>query len=232
MVREHAVIVEESLRIPAAAFTFEGFRRWVHTPEFPATGRIDYLAGDIEIDMRPEDLHTHGIVKVSIIVALAAVVTETETGEIFTGRTRVSSRFATLSVEPDVVVILWESLQTGRVRYIPAASQEPDRYVEIEGAPDVVVEVVSDSSVKKDTKRLPALYARAGVPELWIADTRGRDVRFEIRVLREGEYVLVEPADDGWVRSERLEMLFRLTRRMTRMETWSYRLERRDESSS
>jgi Uma2 family endonuclease len=228
MAREHAVLIEESLRIPADALSFEGFRKWIHTPEFPETGRIDYLAGDIEIDMSPEDLHTHGIVKVAITVALDAVVTGREIGEIFVDRTRVSSRFATLSVEPDVVVVLWESLQTGRVRYIPAASQEPDRYVEIEGAPDVVVEVVSDSSVKKDTKRLPALYARAGIPELWIADTRGRDVRFEIRILREGEYVLVEPADDGWVRSERLGMLFRLTRRKTRMETWSYRLERRE----
>jgi len=228
MAREHAVLIEESLRIPADAQSFEGFRKWIHTPEFPETGRIDYLAGDIEIDMSPEDLHTHGIVKVAITVALDAIVTGQEIGEIFVDRTRVSSRFATLSVEPDVVVVLWESLQTGRVRYIPAASQEPDRYVEIEGAPDVVVEVVSDSSVKKDTKRLPALYARAGVPELWIADTRGRDVRFEIRILREGEYALVEPDDDGWVRSERLERLFRLTRRKTRMETWSYRLERRE----
>jgi len=227
MAREHAVLIEESLRIPADALSFEGFRKWIHTPEFPETGRIDYLAGDIEIDMSPEDLHTHGIVKVAITLGLGPV-TESEIGEIFVDRTRVSSRFATLSVEPDVVVVLWESLQTGRVRYIPAASQEPDRYVEIEGAPDVVVEVVSDSSVKKDTKRLPALYARAGIPELWIADTRGRDVRFEIRILREGEYVLVEPADDGWVRSERLEMLFRLTRRKTRMETWSYRLERQE----
>jgi Uma2 family endonuclease len=197
MAREHAVIIEESLRIPAEALTFEGFRRWVHTPEFPETGRIDYLAGDIEIDMSPEDLHTHGIVKVAITVSLDAVVTESEIGEIFVDRTRVSSRFATLSVEPDVVVVLWESLQTGRVRYIPAASQEPDRYVEIEGAPDVVVEVVSDSSVKKDTKRLPALYARAGVPELWIADTRNQDMRFEIRVLKEGQYVLVEPDTEG-----------------------------------
>jgi hypothetical protein len=29
MAREHAVIVEESFRIPADAFTFEGFRRLV-----------------------------------------------------------------------------------------------------------------------------------------------------------------------------------------------------------
>jgi Uma2 family endonuclease len=227
MAREQAVVNAENLRIPKEALTFEGFRRWVHMPEFPETGRIDYLAGDVEIDMSPEDLHTHGIVKVAITLGLGPMVIEPEIGEIFVDRTRVVSRFAALSVEPDVVVILWDSLQTGRVRYIHAASKAPDRYVEIEGAPDIVVEVVSDGSVKKDTQRLPALYARAGVPELWIADTREDEtVRFEIHVLRDGKYVLVEPDAEGWVKSERLGVFFRLTRRKTRMGTWGYRLER------
>ncbi len=36
------------------------------------------------------------------------------------------------------------------------------RYVELEGAPDLVVEIVSDSSVAKDTQRLPPRYAAAG----------------------------------------------------------------------
>jgi Uma2 family endonuclease len=198
MARERAVLIAENLRIPKEALTFEGFRKWVHTPEFPETGRIDYLAGDVEIDMSPEDLHTHGTVKVAITLGLGPVVIEPEIGEMFVDRTRVVSRFATLSVEPDVVVVLWESLQTGRVRYVPAASKEPDRYVEIEGAPDVVVEVVSDGSVKKDTQRLPGLYARAGIPELWIADIRDEEkVRFEIRILRDAEYVLAEPAVEG-----------------------------------
>jgi Uma2 family endonuclease len=227
MAREHAFIHEESLRIPADALTFEGFRRWVQSREFPATGRIDFLAGDVDIDMSPEDLHTHGIVKVAITVALDALLTERELGEVFVDSTRVTSRFVPLSVEPDVVVVLWESLQTGRARYVPAASQAPDRYVEIEGAPDVVVEVVSDSSVRKDTQHLPSLYARAGIPELWIADTRDEAVRFEIRVLEESGYALVEPDAEGWVRSQRLGELFRLTRRKTRMDTWRYRLEQR-----
>jgi hypothetical protein len=55
MDREHALQLEESLRIPAAARTFEGFRKWVRTPAFPESGRIDFLAGDFEIDMSPED---------------------------------------------------------------------------------------------------------------------------------------------------------------------------------
>ena len=228
MASEHAVIIEESLRIPADALTFEGFRSWAHSPEFPETGRIDYLAGDVEVDMSPEDLHTHGIVKVAISAGIHALVTERELGEVFVDSTRVTSPLAMLSAEPDVVVVLWESLQAGRVRYLPAVGKGPDRFTEIEGAPDVVVEVVSDSSVRKDTKRLPPLYAQAGVPELWIVDTRDRDMRFDLKSLENGEYVTRSPDADGWMRSERLGALVRLSRRKTPLSTWSYRLEHRE----
>jgi hypothetical protein len=33
----------------------EGFRRWAFSAEFPEIGRIDYLAGDVEVDTSPED---------------------------------------------------------------------------------------------------------------------------------------------------------------------------------
>jgi len=120
-----------------------------------------------------------------------------------------------------VVVVLWQSLQSGRLRYLPAASQEPDRYVEIEGPPDVVVEIVSDSSIGKDTP----IYARAGLPELWLEDVRKERMRLDIHTLREGRYEVVEPESAGWRRSPRLEQAFRLVRRKTPIGSWSYRLE-------
>jgi len=228
MAREHAVIFQENLRIPTDAFTFEGFERWAHSPDFPETGRIDFLAGDVEVDMSPEDLHTHGIVKVAIASALHALVTGRELGEVFSDSTRVTSRFAGLSVEPDVVVVLWESLQAGRVRYVPAASGAPDRYSEIEGAPDLVVEVVSDSSQRKDTKRLPPLYAGAGIPELWVVDTRGGEIRFRIHTLKDGAYSVLEPDPEGWTGSPRLGLSFRMVRSRTPVSSWYYRLEHRE----
>ncbi len=226
MSREHAVIVEENVRIPADALTFEGFRSWSHSPEFPATGRIDYLSDHVEVDLSPEDLHTHGIVKVAISSGLHALMTERQLGEVFSDRARIVSRFAGLSAEPDVVVVLWESLQAGRVRYVPASGQEPDRYSEIEGAPDVVVEVVSDSSERKDTERLPALYAAAGIPETWVADARRGEVRFQIFSLQGGRYVPVEPDSEGWIRSPKLAVGFRLNRHSTPVSSWCYVLER------
>lgn len=231
MARRHAVIFEEDLRIPEDAFTFEGFQRWVDSEEFPETGRIDYLDGDIEVDMSPEDLFTHGAVKTAIAARLHFLVTEHDLGDVFIDRARLRSRFAGLSVEPDVVVVLGRSLDMGQVRLTPASRKGPHRYSGLEGAADVVVEILSDRSVKKDTRALPPLYASAGVPELWIVDARGEDLRFGVHELRDGQYARIDADAEGWVRSPRLGHAFRLTRQGTRRPgVWRYALEAREVS--
>jgi Uma2 family endonuclease len=145
-------------------------------------------------------------------------------GEVYIDRARISNPQADLSAEPDIVVVLWESLDSGRLRDIPAASGKPGRYVEMEGAPDVVIEIVSDNSVGKDRFRLPPLYAAAGIPELWRVDARGKRLRFEILTLGPDGYAKVE-SEEGWMRSPRLGRRFRLTRRQMRPGRWTYRLE-------
>jgi Uma2 family endonuclease len=229
MARRHAIISDENLRIPEDAFTYDGFLRWVESGEFPETGRIDYLQGDLEAEMSPEDLYSHGAVKAAIGVTLGRLVLERDLGEIFIDRTRVRSRFAELSVEPDVLVVLESSLVSGKVRPAPAAAAKgPGRYIGFEGAPDLVVEIVSDGSVRKDTRRLPALYARAGVPELWLVDARGDELRFTLQTLRDGSYQPVEADPCGWALSPLLGRSFRLLRtRHPRLGTWRYALEER-----
>jgi Uma2 family endonuclease len=157
------ILLEDSIRIPPRATDFDEFRKWTTSHGFPDTGRIDFLAGSIDIDMSPEELHTHGVVKTAISAKLHEWIVEGDLGEVFSDRTRVVSPEVELSVEPDVVVVLWPSLVSGRVRYVPSRTN-PDRSYEMEGAPDLIVEIVSDSSVSKDTRRLPRLYASAGVP--------------------------------------------------------------------
>jgi Uma2 family endonuclease len=230
MARRHAVIFEEDLRVPEDAFTFEGFQRWVESEEFPETGRIDYLGGDIEVDMSPEDLFTHGAVKTAITSKLHVLVTESEMGHVFSDTTRLASRFAALSVEPDVMVILDASLEAGKVRLSQASSRKgPNRYGGLDGAADIIVEIVSDSSVKKDTQRLPPLYASAGVPELWVVDARGEDLRFDIHELRDGQYAPLDADAEGWIRSPRLGHAFRLIRKSSdRPGVWRYTLQARE----
>lgn len=228
MARAHAVPSEESFQIPAAAFTFEGFRRWAQSETFPESGRIDYLAGDVDVDMSPEEISTHSLVKSAFALGLGILIAERELGYLFIDRTRVSSPAAQLSVEPDLVVLFQESLREGRVRLVSWSARHPERLTEIEGPVDLVVEVVSDSSVGKDTKRLPHLYAQAGVPELWIADARGEALRFDVHTLKDGVYARVRPHVGGWIRSPRLGASFRLVRRRDPFLGWTYTLERRD----
>src|SRR5436305_14472180 len=102
MARRHAVLIEENhLRIPADAFTFEGFQRWGESGDFPDTGRIDYLQGEIDVDMSPEDLYTHGIPKAAICAALHLLISARR-GGVDVDSARVTSRFAGLSDERDV----------------------------------------------------------------------------------------------------------------------------------
>lgn len=217
---------EESVHIPRQATRdLAGFRAWAVSPLFPENGRIDFLAGDLEVDMSPEDLHKHGTVKSGIAALLHQMVVDAGLGEVYTDRARISCPRADLSVEPDVVAVFWETLDSGRLRYIPAASGEPDRYIEMEGAPDVVVEVVSNSSERKDLVRLPPLYAAAGIPELWLVDVRKKAILFEIRALGPDGYETVQPDVKGWRASPRLGRRFRLVRKEVRPGRWIYRLE-------
>jgi Uma2 family endonuclease len=224
MAREHAIVFEESRAVPPEASTYGGFERWAASAAFPETGRIDFLAGDVEAEMSPEDLHTHGIVKGAIHAALHNLFAEQELGEVFTDSTRVTSPAAGLSTEPDVVAVLWSSLREGRVRYL-AGGGDPERLSRIEGAPDLIVEVVSDSSVTKDNRLLPPLYARAGVPELWIADARGGEPRLRVLSLEAGSYREIATDAEGWFLSPRLNLFFRLSRRLTPLSTWRYVLD-------
>lgn len=221
---EIAARLDDTVDIPDTAWTLEGFRAWALSRDFPQRGRIDYLAGSIEVDMSPEELRTHVLVKTEVGVTLHELVARRERGAVYIDGARVSSPAGRLSVEPDVVVVLWDSLDAERIREVP--SPRTGKYMELEGAPDLVVEVVSDSSVGKDLRRLPPLYAAAGVPELWLVDARGRkEIRFEIQTLEADGYRGVEPDEEGWTFSPQLGVRFRIRQLEPRPGRRGYRLD-------
>ncbi|TCP21166.1 Uma2 family endonuclease [Scopulibacillus darangshiensis] len=73
----------------------------------------------------------------------------------------------------------------------------------IEGPPDLVVEVLSTSSVKRDRGSKVKSYARYGIPEYWIVDPINRIL--EQYILNSDSYELEEVYDgDKVIHSERL----------------------------
>ncbi len=46
----------------------------------------------------------------------------------------------------------------------------------VQGAPDLVVEILSPSTAERDRTRKRALYARYGVPEYWLVDPDSRTI--------------------------------------------------------
>lgn len=98
-----------------------------------------------------------------------------------------------------------------------------DGYIEIEGSPDLIVEIVSESSMTKDTRRLPERYFLAGVLEYWFVDARGKDLVFHIH-RRRGRFVRVKPDAHGFQKSTVLGRRFRFTRRRDDLGMWFYDL--------
>jgi Uma2 family endonuclease len=204
-----AILFEERLRIPGIASLAE-FRTWLRTGDFPEKGRIDYIGGQIEVDMSPEDIFAHGSVKTQVAMAINARVIALDSGMVLIDSSRVTCPDVALSVEPDVVVVSHQSVKDGIVKLVPKAADASDRFIEIEGPPQLIVEIVSDSSVGKDTKRLPEKYFRAGVEELWLIDARKKPAKFIIHHRGKRSFVTVSADRTGFARSAVLNARYRL----------------------
>lgn len=221
------VVVFEPLdiEIPMEIFDLSRFRQWLRSPAFPQSGRIDWLQGRLEVDVAPEDLETHGGPKSTIAGRLVVLLQEAGRGRVYIDRARLTCPGTDLSVEPDIMVVLFESVEAGRARLVPRVSGEPGRYLEIEGGADLVVECVSDGSEKKDTVRLMELYHAAGVREYWLVDARGPSVRFDVLLHRPSGYELANLSADGYRHSEVVAADVKLVRDSERAGFQLYRLD-------
>jgi Uma2 family endonuclease len=218
------ILFEDSLEIPDGLRKLADFRRWAQSTSFPEQGRIDYISGRIEIDMSPEALYSHGRLKVELVIGIGQLVKQFDLGDLFSDTTRISSVPGDVSAEPDLVFISHDSIRSGRVRLVPKSSGKQDDFIEIEGAPDLIIEIVSDSSVTKDTKRLPAAYFAAGVREFWLVDARREELMFRIHSRGPERFVSRRADREGYQRSSVLGRRFRLNRHRDARGHWQYDL--------
>ncbi len=208
------------LHIPRDAYTLAGFRRWVLSDEFPEKQPVMFRNGEIFLYMPKEDVFTHAAVKTAVAGSIFVLNQELDLGDFYINGVLVTNVDADISGNPDMVGILWDSFESGKVRYV---TNQKDRTVEIEGTPDWLLEIVSDSSVRKDKLDLRESYHKAGVGEYWIIDARKNDIDFRILHWRKTGYVAA-PQKGGWHRSRVFGRSFRLTRARDRRGGWRYTL--------
>ena len=213
-----------AITIPAAAArSLNGFRAWAHSDDFPRRGRVSFIQGEILIDMSPEDLSTHSQIKAEIGCRIHQLVEESDLGVFYPDRTLLTNAAAQLSTEPDGTFVSWEAFESNRARRVRAKSRK-GQYVELEGTVDWVLEIVSPSSIDKDTRTLRETYYSAGIPEYWLVNALGAQVELQILQRRRTGYAAVA-SRSGWRRSNVFDRMFRLSRRESRLGFWRYSLE-------
>jgi Uma2 family endonuclease len=212
----------DALCVPTDAFEFAGFRRWIGSSDFPERARGTLAEGEVFLDMSPESIEAHNKVKSSLTADLQTIVRAESLGEFYCDGALLTHVQAQLSTEPDGMFASWDTLESGRLELSPRADGDPDG-IELVGTPDIVIEVVSRSSVRKDNVVLRSAYAKAGVPEYWLVDARGDELAFQILWLDSGAYA-VATASSATQRSRVLARDFVLERERNRVGRWSYRL--------
>jgi Uma2 family endonuclease len=211
-------ITFEELEIPFEVRTLDGFREWYAAlPERAPRIRASFFDGNVTIEVG-QSYDTHEPVITSVSCTLAGLASE-RAGRYFTPSSWITSKQGGFSTEPDGFFALYETLKSGALRF------DPRRPIELIGRPDFVLEVVSESSRRKDLVDAVAGYARAGIPEYWIIDATRKRLVFRVLVLEGAEYVDVEADARGWRASPTWERSFKLRRSTDPAGMPAFRLE-------
>jgi Uma2 family endonuclease len=124
------------------------------------TDRLELVEG--EIFMTPSPTPFHQLIVHRLAVVLDRAIVESGRGLVLESPLDVYFDEQNI-LQPDVVVLL-------RDRKDLLSSKN------LEGAPNLAIEVVSPSSSAFDRRRKRDLYARHGVPEYWVVDPAARTV--------------------------------------------------------
>ena len=144
---------------PAIKFTYEDYRN------APEDRRYELLDGDLVMTPAPREAHQRISGRLNMLLLQAA-------DRFGAGRVYAAPFDVVLSdtdvVQPDLLFI----------------SNEREHIIteeNVQGAPDLVVEILSPSTADRDLTFKRALYARHGVKEYWLVDTDAKTVTVLVR---------------------------------------------------
>jgi Uma2 family endonuclease len=167
---------------PQGEWTYEDYLR------LPEDGyHYEVIEGVLYMTAAPTIKHQD--VARNLLVALHLFVRERKQGKVYDSPVDVQLSDQTV-VQPDIIFIARERLSIIKESHV-------------EGAPDLIVEILSPTNWVIDRRDKFAVYQAAGVGEYWIVDPDAKTV--EVYNLRQGRYTLVERYEPGQtVQSERL----------------------------
>ena len=169
------------MAIPALPTTGWTYDRYLRLDD---DERYEVINGELLVTPAPGTAHQRVIAELNF--QIAGFVRSRELGEVFFAPTDVVLSESDV-VQPDILFISGNRADIVKPRAI-------------HGAPDLVVEIVSPSSVSRDRHSKLPLYERSGVREYWIVDPANRSI--EVFILTENGYALhAFAATDGSVSS-------------------------------
>jgi Uma2 family endonuclease len=158
---------------PHIKFTYDDYRN------APEDKRYELLDGDLVMTPAPAEIHQRTVTLLGW--KLAQFVAEHGAGRVYVAPFDVVLSNTDV-VQPDLLFV-----SNARAHVVTAAN--------VQGAPDLVVEILSPSTADRDLTFKRRLYARHGVSEYWIVDTDAGAVT--VLLLREGEFEVAAEYKEG-----------------------------------
>ena len=201
---------EDSVEIPfRIQNSLADFREWAGDNDLPEKSKVFFHRGEVWVYVGKEQLYTQILLKTEITSVLYQLAKRAGIGDLFSDGALLTNETAELSGNPDAVFVSDRSIKVGRITRVEG---KEGGFVELVGTPDMVLEVVSDKSVKKDTQTLFEAYHEAGIPEYWLVDARGLEVKFTIYKHSARTYTATRSQSGGWLKSNVFEKSFRIVR--------------------
>ena len=212
------IVFAEHLTFPESVHDLDSFRHWVTSDEFPEKARVSYLDGNFWVDLSMERAG-HNLCKKAMTNTLASLIESEDGGVDFSDGMLLSHLEAGLSTQPEVMFLASATLDSGAVTILRG-----DDSIEVIGSPDMTLDVISPTSVEKDTVHLRRLYYEAGVKEYWLVDSR--EISFSFDILRRGSSkFLATRKHQGWIKSQVFGREFKLSRETTKHGVSKFTLE-------
>ena len=134
--------------------SYEGWRAWYGAVEGQ---RGEWVDGEVIVFRTPGTIHQ--LIFGSLIMPLARYADDADLGQVILGPVEMYLRSVPAARTPDILFVA--SAHASRVT--------DDR---IDGPADLVVEIVSEDSGRRDWDEKLREYASVGIPEYWIVDSR------------------------------------------------------------